>query len=396
MGKVLLLGTVLVNISILGYFKYMNFFLENLNLIFRLSFPVENIVLPIGISFYTFQAVSYIIDVYRGQSAQKSFLKLALYISFFPQLIAGPIVKYHDIYEDLEKDSIQLEDVTEGLRRFCIGLGKKVLLANALGEVADPIFNEGCASADMSIAWLGAILYSLQLYFDFSGYSDMAIGLGRMFGFHFPENFNYPYISKSISEFWRRWHMSLGNWFREYLYIPLGGNRKGDNRTCFNLAIVFLVTGIWHGAAWTFIAWGCLHGFFVIFERVTNFTERIAKYSWISHVYAVLVFVTAWVLFRAETLTEGAGFISLMYGLRAPAELLPFGIEYYLTGKTMLLLCLAMLGATPFPSRWGSSFLHKAGRYEYVLKDIYALGLLFLSMAYIAASTYNPFIYFRF
>ena len=266
--KIYLFLAVIGNLSVLIYFKYFNFIIENLNNLLSSKISSIDIIMPIGISFYIFQALSYVIDVYRkGVKAQKNIYNLALYVTFFPQLIAGPIVKYHDIEKEITKRNMNFENIYFGLKRFSFGLGKKIILANTLGEVVDKIFNSNIDILDSKILWLGAISYSLQLYFDFSGYSDMAIGLGKIFGFHFLENFNYPYISKSITEFWRRWHISLGSWFREYLYIPLGGNRKGTKRTYINLFLVLLATGIWHGASWTFIIWGLWHGVFIITER---------------------------------------------------------------------------------------------------------------------------------
>ena len=268
--RIILIISVLFNLGLLGYFKYFNFFATNINkLLGTTLIQIKDIVLPIGISFYTFQIMSYIIDLYKKDiKVQKNILNLALYISFFPQLIAGPIVKYHDIAEQLKERIITIEKFATGIKRFVYGLSKKVILANSLAYIADYIFNTNINFINMPIAWLGAICYMLQIYFDFSGYSDMAIGLGKMFGFEYMENFNLPYISKSITEFWRRWHISLSTWFKEYLYIPLGGNRKGKLRTYINLGIVFFATGFWHGAAWNFIAWGLYNGFFLIIEKI--------------------------------------------------------------------------------------------------------------------------------
>lgn len=389
---------VAADIGILGYFKYMNFFVSNINNISGSHFPLLDIVMPIGISFFVFQSISYVIDVYRGDAiVQKNFARLTLYISFFPALIAGPIVKYHDIAPDLACNSSSLDDVIYGMRRFIVGLGKKVLIANPLGEVADTIFSNGFASADISIAWLGTIVYGLQLFFDFSGYSDMAIGLGRVFGFHILENFNYPYISKSIGEFWRRWHISLGTWFKEYVYIPLGGNRHGSGRTYLNLLLVFFVTGLWHGASWTFVIWGLWHGLFIVIERFCGVrkTENASSYVWIRHVYTLLVLFIGWPLFRADTITEGVGFIGTMFGLYQP-ETIPMTIGAYLSGKTVIVLAAAVLFSMPVGRRLFNEAVllkHAVGRVVY---DTSLLGVLILSIAALAASTYNPFIYFRF
>lgn len=285
-------------------------------------------------------------------------------------------------------------DFVYGLRRFIIGLGKKVLLANPLGQIADSIFNEGYMAADVSIAWLGAICYSLQLFYDFSGYSDMAIGLGRIFGFHFLENFNYPYISKSITEFWRRWHISLGTWFKEYLYIPLGGNRKGNLRTYLNLFIVFCITGLWHGANWTFVLWGGWHGLFIVLERFCGIkTVQNDRLTVLRHVYTIFVFVIGWTMFRADTVTDGIGMIATMFGLLSP-EILPQGIEYYLNVHSVAVLCIAILFSAPI----NLSIICKI-KDNRIGESIYHVGLLVvlvLCIANLAASTYNPFIYFRF
>ena len=270
--KFWVIAAIVFDLVVLFRYKYLGFFLQIIGNISGYTFTQHQYILPIGISFYTFQALSYVIDVYRREvRVQKNFMQLALYISFFPQLIAGPIVKYHDILPDIEQNIVHFDDISAGVKRFIIGLGKKVLIANQLGSTVDKVFGENVIYTDFSIAWLGAITYSLQLYYDFSGYSDMAIGLGRIFGFHFKENFSHPYLSGSITEFWRRWHISLGAWFREYLYIPLGGNRCGVTRTYVNLLFVFFVTGLWHGAAWTFVVWGLWHGTFVVAERLFVF-----------------------------------------------------------------------------------------------------------------------------
>lgn len=396
--KCVLVGIVGVDLCVLGYFKYMNFFLENLNRFLGTDFYLLNVVMPIGISFFIFQSISYVIDIYRGVAeVQKSFAKLTLYISFFPQLIAGPIVKYHDIESDLRRNNSTLEDVVCGMRRFIVGLGKKVLIANPLGAIADPIFNNGFENADWSIAWLGAIAYSLQLFFDFSGYSDMAIGLGRIFGFHFLENFNYPYISRSITEFWRRWHISLGTWFKEYVYIPLGGNRQGKYRTYLNLLLVFFVTGMWHGANWTFILWGMWHGLFIVAERFCGVktTADTASYGWLRHAYTILAFVIGWTMFRADTVEEGLGFIGTMFGIVQP-DALSVTINAYLTGKSLLVLALSILFSMPVGKSLSGVIMSHKNTTGQLVYDTSLIGVLVLSITSLAASTYNPFIYFRF
>ncbi|NLB25903.1 MAG: MBOAT family protein, partial [Bacteroidales bacterium] len=264
--------TITANLGFLAYFKYFNFFVENINLLFKgAGLNFIEVIMPIGISFYTFQAISYVVDVYRGEvKVQRDIGKLALFICLFPQLIAGPIVKYNDIADQIDSREVKADKVILGIKRFIIGLAKKVLLANTLGAVADKIFELSPDNMQTSIAWIGSLAYSFQLFFDFSGYSDMAIGLGLIFGFHIKDNFDYPYISKSITEFWRRWHISLSTWFKQYLYIPLGGNRVSKGRNYFNLGVVFLLTGFWHGAAWNFVVWGIWHGLFIIFEKITG------------------------------------------------------------------------------------------------------------------------------
>lgn len=396
--KVFLAAAVLTDLLVLGYFKYFNFFLDTVNTVMGKQFGRLHIIMPIGVSFFTFQAISYIVDVYRKDvPVQYNLGKLVLYISFFPQLIAGPIVKYHDIEQDLERNSTDFSSVSYGIQRFIIGLGKKVLLANSLGNVADQIFGTGYQGADMAIAWLGAVCYSLQLYFDFAGYSDMAIGLGRIFGFHFLENFNFPYISQSITEFWRRWHISLGTWFKEYLYFPLGGNRKGKNRTYINLGIVFLITGLWHGANWTFVLWGAWHGFFVILERMLGVKNwQDGQWRFLRHIYTVFVFVIGWTMFRADTVSEGLGFIRTMLHLAVPDKI-PFTAAYYLTPKTVWILCLAVLYSTPVFAKAKEKISARVRPVVYTVgKEGLLTLILILSVAYLAASTYNPFIYFRF
>lgn len=391
-----LICDVSLTLFALVYFKYFNFLLSNINIVFQQSFEVRNIIMPLGISFFIFQALSYVIDVYRKEvEPQISFYKLTLYISFFPQLIAGPIVQYHDIVHDIEHNNCEFSDVVYGVRRFIIGLGKKVLIANQLGQIADNIFNSGFTYVDMPVAWIGAVCYSLQLFYDFSGYSDMAIGLGRIFGFHFLENFNYPYISKSITEFWRRWHISLGAWFRKYVYISLGGNRLGNVRTYINLSVVFLITGLWHGANWTFVLWGVWHGLFIVLERFAGIkTLSDGKYVVLRHAYTIFVFVIGWTMFRADNISEGLGFIGTMLGLVQP-ESVAFTADYYLRVDSIVVFLVAILGTMPIFGRF-MDFLQTGQWCKNAVYDIFVIGILILSMASLAASTYNPFIYFRF
>lgn len=394
--KPILLATIAVDLSFLLYFKYFNFFIDNINSIFAMDITFLEVIMPIGISFYTFQAMSYLIDVYKGDAkVKKDIYKLALYISLFPQLVAGPIVKYRDVDEQIDHRTVTFDKVSYGVKRFIIGLAKKMLLANTLGVVADEIFGLPVAQASPQLAWVGAIFYSLQLFYDFSGYSDMAIGLGSIFGFKFLENFNYPYISKSITEFWRRWHISLSTWFKEYLYIPLGGNRKGNVRTYVNLFLVFLATGFWHGASWNFIFWGLWHGVFIIFEKMTGWHKESKSriISGAQHIYTIFVFVIGWVMFRAENMSYATDYIKNMFGL-VKEHTAVNDVSYYLDNAEMLALIAGILCAMPvFNKILYVKYEHKVLR---TLINVWLFILFVVSSATIAASTYNPFIYFRF
>jgi len=404
--KLILISTIIANLSFLIYFKYFNFIIDNCNHIFHAHISALDIVMPIGISFYTFQALSYVIDVYRGEcEVQKDIYKLALYICLFPQLIAGPIVKYHDVAEQIENRDVNFEKVTYGVKRFIIGLSKKVLIANTMGLVADKIFSQTPDAFSTPVAWLGAICYSLQLFFDFSGYSDMAIGLGSIFGFKFLENFNYPYISKSITEFWRRWHISLSTWFKQYVYISLGGNRRGKYLTVRNLGIVFLLTGIWHGAAWNFVFWGIWHGAFIILEKLINIKELEPKLNQIwqkicMHIYCVFVFVIGWVMFRADSMSYGWKYILNMFGLtKLNTEIHNYALSYYGDTWEILIFFVAILCCTPIFSKIKLYTQTNESTKEKVIGGLVNVWLIFIfiiSFASIAASTYNPFIYFRF
>ena len=399
-GKICLMGAVCFDLVVLGYYKYADFFIENINLMFTKQFTEINEIMPIGISFFTFQAISYVIDVYRGEAkVQTSLIRLILYISFFPQLIAGPIIKYHDIEQYLYNNESKFDDLLYGIKRFIVGLGKKILIANPLGVIADNIFNIGYQNADMGIAWLGAVTYSLQLFFDFSGYSDMAIGLGRMFGFHFLENFNYPYISKSITEFWRRWHISLGAWFKEYVYIPLGGNRKGRKWTYLNLFVVFFITGMWHGASWTFVLWGVWHGSLIIIERITGIYNKDI-YNAFKHIYTMLAVIVGWTMFRADNVDEGLGFIGLMFGV-IETDYVPFGIWYYLTTYNVLVIVISLLLSMPALDKGneffiGMNYITHRNKFKLIANDVFLLAVFIMCISSLASSTYNPFIYFRF
>ena len=415
-SKCILTFGILSNLSALIYYKYWMFLLENINLCY--SPPpisvIPKIALPIGISFYVFQILSYLIDVYRGQvAAQRNLASLATYVSLFPQLVAGPIVRYETIEKDIQNRSVRYEQVYQGLRRFVIGLAKKVLIADQMAFVADTVFNSPVKEIPTLFAWVGALAYTLQIYYDFSGYSDMAIGLGRVFNFKFLENFNYPYISKSISEFWRRWHISLSTWFKEYVYIPLGGNRRGNLRCYINLFIVFLITGFWHGATWSFVVWGVWNALFIIIERVgrnlvhgvdvkgscgqmgkgstENRLQRILSIlSPLQHLYALLVIMIGWVIFRADTLTYAWQYIKTMLGdSDAPLNSFYEATEF-LTYSNALIFIIGCILSTPLVTRCYS-------KYEGTKRDTCIIMILFI-VAYVFAitSTFSPFIYFRF
>ena len=380
-------------LSGLFYFKYAGFTLSGLATLFHLNWNIPAVIMPIGISFYTFQAISYLIDVYRGETVQKNVFKLALYISLFPQLVAGPIVRYAPIKDQLSNRSHSLESIYLGFRRFLIGLGKKIIIADTLGLSVDRIFNTPIETLSPGIAWAGILFYTLQIYFDFSGYSDMAIGLGKMFGFTFPENFNYPYISKSISEFWRRWHMSLSSWFKEYVYIPLGGNRNGIIRTCFNLMFVFLLTGIWHGANWTFILWGIWFGIFIVLEKIVAFhfsAKTHYFYSIFSWLYTMLIIVFGWILFRSNSLSVALNYFKALFGqITFQQEL---GISYYIRpGGWILAGCafLIALGVNRY-------FLFTSKPFIRFINDIALCFILLFCVILLTSNSYSPFIYFNF
>ena len=397
MKKVLLALMICVDLSFLIYFKYTNFILENIAAVFQHKADFIHVVMPIGISFYTFQAISYLVDVYRKEvPAQKKLYDLALYIVLFPQLVAGPIVKYHDVIKELEKRDFIFDDLLAGTQRFILGLGKKVIIANSCGAIADAVFGTAVEQLGVGTAWLGAVAYSIQLYYDFSGYSDMAIGLGLMFGFRFKENFNYPYESRSITEFWRRWHISLSTWFKEYLYIPLGGNRVSKARNLLNLFIVFLVTGIWHGAAWTFVFWGLLHGAAILFEKITSWHKAGSTLiiRLVQRIYTLLIVIFAWVLFRADSLAYAKKFILKMLGLYHSGAA-TFSIFFKVNIWELAILVIAMIFSVSFLREKMQRFAE--GKVAvYTLYNAYLLICFMLSAALIASSTYNPFLYFRF
>lgn len=378
------------NLSLLIFYKYSAFFIDSTGLSVLLSSEsYKDIVLPIGISFFTFQGMSYVVDIYRNPEAvERSPIKLGLFISFFPQLIAGPIIKYNEISEYLSNRSIFIDQSIEGLFRFIKGLAKKVIIANNLAIISDNAFNSDYEILPTPIAWIGLIAYSLQIYYDFSGYSDMAIGLGRIMGFKIPENFNYPYIATSIKEFWRRWHISLSTWFKEYLYIPLGGNRKGNKRTILNLLIVFFITGLWHGASYNFIVWGLFHGVFLIFERI-NINGIIRIHRIIKHSYALLIVMSAWVFFRTENMTAAISYFESLFRFSPDGDYSPI---LYFTKYNILILILGILFALPVSKQYIVEKLRGVPivRYSYFF-------LLFLyTITEISIATHSPFIYFKF
>ena len=385
--------SVAVSLSFLLYFKYADFFLENFNAATGLGVPLLRIALPIGISFYTFQIISYTVDVYRGEPAQKNLIHLAAYVAMFPQLIAGPIVRYSDIAQQLEHRSHSTALAAEGVRRFLIGLGKKILIANQLGELCS-VFR---ASDEKSVLfyWLYAVAFALHIYFDFSGYSDMAIGLGKVFGFHFLENFNYPYISASITEFWRRWHISLGTWFRDYVYIPLGGNRVGRARQLLNILVVWMLTGFWHGAAWNFVVWGLMFAVLLIMEKLW-LLKPLSKCRPLAHLYVVFFVVISFVIFNAENMGQALSDIGGLFG--AGGIPLVSAEAVYCLRSFALVLILAVLGATPL-LRNGLVRLSQyptAGKVLNALEPFTLFVLLLVMTGYLVGGSFNPFLYFRF
>lgn len=392
-----------VNISLLGFFKYFNFSFENFNYLanffgYQGAFfeDIPTILLPIGISFYTFQTLSYTIDVYRGKvPANHKFIDFAAYVTMFPQLVAGPIVRYADINEQVKNRTHNWAKFYEGTERFIIGLAKKVLIANTFASVADAIYEAPLEQISTELMWLAAIAYTFQIYFDFSGYSDMAIGLGKMFGFNFLENFNYPYIARSIRDFWRRWHISLSSWFRDYVYISLGGNRRGLFRTYINLFLVFFVTGLWHGASWNFVVWGLFHGVFIVLERmgldkILNFLGRPFQ-----HVYTLTVVIIGWVLFRIEDLWQAHCYLNYMFVEPSVGDVyFSDTLKYFQwNDKTWVFLIIAILLSTPIYNY----IMKPVTKYKIPLvKPVLLMVLFLLSIIYVGSESYNPFIYFRF
>ena len=397
-ARVYLWLSVVWNLALLGFFKYAMFMMENLRVLFGSGVPVPQIHLPIGISFFTFQIMSYVIDVWRGNVAvQKNFGKVLLYAMLFPQLVAGPIVRYETVEQELAERHVTRESFTAGVTRFVIGLSKKILIANSVAVAADAIFDLPQGELAVATAWVGVLAYTLQIYFDFSGYSDMAIGLGAMFGFSFPDNFRYPYLSSSVSGFWRRWHMTLGSWFRDYVYFPMGGSRCSTWRMVFNLFVVWSLTGLWHGASWSFVAWGVYYFVFITIEKLLHKGKGDA-YHPLGNLYTLLVVAVGWVLFRADTLSEAFGYLKSMIGLSGNA-LSDYNTSYYFTSKIGL-FAVAVIAALPIIPFIKKKFWdHRNRAVRGVTAAASAIGITALFVvctARLVSDSYNPFIYFQF
>lgn len=384
--KILLLAiSIIFNVGILFFFKYINFFIENINSIFNMSLNNVKITLPLGISFYTFQTMSYTIDVFLGKvKAEKNIINFGAFVCLFPQLIAGPIVKYIDISKELKNRDINLDEIQEGIRLFILGLGSKVLIANNIGSLWNEVETMGFNNISTILAWMGIIAFSLQIYFDFNGYSLMAIGLGKILGFNFPNNFNYPYESRSITEFWRRWHITLGQWFKQYVYIPLGGNRLGRARTYFNLFIVWFLTGLWHGASYNFILWG-LYFFILICMEKNGLLNLLNKHKLISHIYTIFFILVGWVLFAVIDLNKIINFLKKMFIFNAGNEWI-----YYLRNY-IIIYTIAIIFSTSFLKKIYNKFVKNN-----IVDTIILITIFLLSIAYLVDSSYNPFLYFRF
>lgn len=394
-SKLFLIISLVFNLGCLAYFKYFGMIISTIASMGSWNLNAGTPALPIGISFYTFQSLSYVIDVYRGKiKAQKNLIFFALYITMFPQLVAGPIVNYADIEAQLADRSVNLKEFCFGMRRFLCGLGKKVLLANNIGLIWSNVKNMPSTEISVVMAWAGIIAFTLQIYFDFSGYSDMAIGLGKMFGFHFKENFKYPYISQSISEFWQRWHISLGLWFKEYVYIPLGGNRVGKWKLIRNLFIVWFLTGLWHGASWNFVLWGLYFGTLIFLEKVVLHKSMIHWPKAIRHIYSLLFIVIGWVIFEFTNLTDMFHFLRLMFGIEMNSFVDNQGIVELKSYTFIYIVCI--IAASPWTKKVSLYFRNTYGNFYRLAANAYYCILMFFSTAYMVASTYNPFIYFRF
>ena len=390
-AKKVLVINVVINLALLGFFKYYDLFASTLSLIPGINITTLGLTLPIGISFYTFQTMSYPIDIYRGDAKlQKNFISFGTFVALFPQLIAGPIVRYKDIADQLNFRASSIDQFANGVRRFCVGLAKKVLIANNIGMLWDIYSAQSSAEMTVVGAWMGIIAFSLQLYFDFSAYSDMAIGLGRMIGFEFLENFNYPYISKSVTEFWRRWHISLGTWFRDYVYIPLGGNRCSKKRQFFNILVVWALTGFWHGANWTFLCWGLYYAIFLMIEKAF-LLKKLEKIPFIGHVYTIIVAVCGWVLFDLPSLSAAGSYYASMFGF-AQGGFINASDIFYLKNFGLILI-ITIIAALPL----GKNLYHKLpDKAKSIVTPILIVLSLVISTAYLVDASYNPFLYFRF
>ena len=392
LGRVFLVLSVGSSLAMLGFFKYTDFFISTFNSVSGLSVPLTGIALPVGISFYTFQILSYTVDVYRGDvAAQKNPISLAAYVSMFPQLIAGPIVRYSDIEKQLVSREHNFDAAAQGIRRFVIGLGKKILIANALGELCD-VFK---ASDDKSVLfyWLYAVAFTLHIYFDFSGYSDMAIGMGKVFGFDFLENFDYPYVSTSVTEFWRRWHMSLGTWFRDYVYIPLGGNRVSKIKWFRNIFVVWFLTGFWHGAAWNFIVWGLYFAVLLVLEKVW-LKKYLDKSKVLSRIYVMLLVIISFVIFNAADMGEAMRYIGGMFGFGSVPVYSAEWLYYFRSYAVVIVM--AVIGATPLPKKIIAKFSEKNEKLFNIAEPLVLVGLMIVMTAYLVDGSFNPFLYFRF
>ena len=395
-AKIILINSIVVNLGILCFFKYSNFLIQNINNIFDLNLGLLNITLPIGISFYTFQTLSYSIDVYFGNvCAQKDIISFGTYVTFFPQLVAGPIVKYRDIEKQLKDRKENIDDFAYGIKRLIIGLFKKVMLANNIGMLWNQISAQSINNLPILNAWLGAFAFTFQIYFDFSGYSDMAIGLGRMFGFKFLENFDHPYESKNITEFWRKWHISLGTWFREYVYIPLGGSREGKIKLIRNLLIVWGLTGLWHGASWNFVLWGIYFGVILIIEKLIlqKYIEKMPKI--LQHIYTMFIVIISWVIFAFEDISQVGLYLKSMFGLNNTSL---YNNEFlYLISTNKILLIICIIASTSIFKKIYSKLTKKENKTFYNFIDVILYIVLFLlSVSFLIGNTYNPFLYFRF
>ena len=391
LAKIALVSSIVINVSILGFFKYYDFFIENINILLQTDFELLGLSLPIGISFFTFQTMSYTIDVYRGEArAQKSIFGLGTYIALFPQLIAGPIVRYKTIAEEINNREHSYDNFAYGIKRFVVGLCKKVLIANALGELS--VIATGANNMSVLFYWIGAISFSIQIYFDFSGYSDMAIGLGRIFGFHFLENFNYPYVSKSISEFWSRWHISLGSWFKDYVYVPLGGNRGSKLKWIRNIFIVWFLTGFWHGASWNFVIWGLYFGMILFFEKLylRKILERVP--SIFQHAYVLFVVLISFVIFNNESLIDIAIYLKGMFGLLDIPVVNQESLYYLKSYSTIIII--SIVGATPFVKK---CYLRLSNHnFINIAEPLTYIALILIITGYLVDASFNPFLYFRF